>query len=919
MSRITRPSWYDFQRVSKQDLGSEQSSYLNNNAATTLAALGTGVKLSSAIEPVIFDSDNLDSTQSGYVAVTAFDGRGILTNPYTTSDQVEGNQISVTISDARLSGFLNTTVTLFGQTFDDQLIYEHIILTDNGTEVSRTHFKEITNIMFQNLRGNTNTILDGYGSRNVGGTLVITEASSFKVSRDLIASEQIAQPDMVFRNYKVYDSGKLLETVIQEAIGVANDINDLDINTTGVSTREFAQGAATDIIYGQKFKMKGNNIQKISLLLSVETAGTWSGTLVVGIRPLQTSQTYSTEFLPSNEINFDPDTVPIEEIAVSANDILDSGVILTTEPQIVDFLFTSSSIANPALSNMEEDKYYVITIRRTGSTSTNTIILEESVNSDTEKMLVVFDSSIWTDVPDSTLWYQVWSDSVKVASGAAFDQGSRITVEKTEIDSDGARVQRVEENLVLATTSEGSQNYLVVQKTTDFLLPESHPRTGDLIFSTEQDIPLFSTLNPADVVTLIATQPDLLFLAKIIDNNPRSNPAITGTLTYPALARGNTIHVINPDSDLLQQNVIGSIITPNAAKPGLRYRITSQETFDDLYGDVDGDGIIDLNDVARMSALDGYARDLSSGTVLAATQLAAIQNDSVSILEILRADVNESTDIDGAGDLAELNAYLTTGAGFSGGSGFTRVTLQLEPLTSPELYMDADAASTLQIEVEDPDLIDNVSFTALDFEIEFVPTWTKDNIEITDLRRFSCSVFTEDTVAGGINNFFIPGDLYLGGKIANLDSTGHTLDYEEVMIELELPSGDTVGEVNMLESFVVGKLKFSDGTFVAASAIATNQIGFAVSIASHVKNVLDGYDYDGYVDFTGLGADADEVIGTYMDHTSGILRINAYNIVRNEFYPQIRTRILVKVSLKKAGFTNSPVYVSSTDLASVLI
>lgn len=929
MSRITRPSWYDFQRVSKQDLNSEQSSYLNSIAATSGAVLGTGVKLENPQELIILDSNNLTSTQQGYVAVNTFDGRGVLATPYLTEDQTEGNQISITISDARLNGFLSTLVTLIGKTFDNSLIYEHIELTNNGTEVSKNHFKEITNIMFQNFRGNNNTSVDGYGSRDVGGTLLITEASSFKISRDLIADEAVAEPDMFFRRYKVYDFGKTLQVVLQEAIGSSNDIDDLDVNTTTASSRTFTASGTTDVIFGQKFKMNGNNIQKVSLLLSVGSIGNWSGTLVVGIRPLQTSQSCSTDFLPDNEINFDPDTVPLEEVAVSATDMSNNGIVLTTEPQIVDFIFTSSNISNPSLSKLVDGQYYILTVRRTGSTTTNSILIPEARNSDPNKMLSVFESSVWTDVPDSTMWYRIWSDSIKVTSGVAYDKGFIITVEKTEIDDNDALVQKIEENIVLANTSENAENYLVAQKAIDFIAPETHPRTGDTVFSQEQNIPLFSVLSQADIETLMESQPDLLVLARIKDNNPRSNPTITGTIDYPALALGNIIHIINPGSDLLTQNVIGSIITPNMNKPALRYRIVSQNIYDDLYGDVNGDGIIDLDDVARLSDLDGYGRDLLTGVVPSATQLAAVQSGSVSMLEILRGDVDANGVITGASDLNQLNSYLTTGIAFTGGAGFTRVTLEVEPITNPYIVLDADAESILQLEVEDPDLIDNASFTALDFQIDFVAVWQPENVEVLDLRRFSVTTFTEFSnsdlsatpESGGQNNLLVPGDVYLEGNIKNLDGTFHRLDFERAVVELELPAGDTVGEINIFNTFVSNKMKFSDGTLVSAEALTSNQVMFEVSIGSHVKNVLnisDGYTYDGYVDFTGLGEDADEAIGTYIDQATGLLRVNAYNIVRNSFYPQLRTRILIGISLKKAGFTNSAVYVTSTDLVGFL-
>jgi hypothetical protein len=926
MSRINRPNWYDFARASKEKLQQEQSSYLEGISATNKMVLGSGVSLEAPVEVVVFDSSDLTSTQQGYVAVNTFDGRGVLAAPVLMSDQSEGNQLVVELADSRLAGSLSTIVTILGKTFDDTLIYEHVELVDNGFEVTRNHFKEVTNILFQNLKGNNNTTVDGYGSRDVGGTLTIKEVSAFRISRDTIVDQQVLEPDMTFRGYKVYDSGKTLSTVLQEALGASNNLDDLNINTTAAQQRTFSASGTTDIIYAQKFKMQGTNIQKVSMLMSVASAGTWSGSLVVGIRPLQTTQSNSMAFLPDNEIDFDPDTTSVEEISVTYSELEDRGFAIGTTPTIVDFVFTGTNISNPNLSTLLDNTYYVLTVRRTGSTAVNSISLEEARNSDATKRLSVYQSGVWTDVSSSSMWYRIFNDSLKVASGVAYETGTRITVEKTQHNADLIE-QHLESGLTLTTTSEGISNYVVVQKATDFLVPERHPRTGDTVMSVVNDVPEFSVLTQAETDNLLDIYPELLVLAKVEDSNARNNPVITGTLTHPGLAMGNVVHVINPSSSLLNHNVVGSILTPNTSKPTLRYRITKQTTYSDLYGDVNGDSVIDLLDANRVSELDGYATDLESGTVLAATQLAAIQNGSVSILEILRGDVDNNGEINLASDLNQINNYINSGTAFTGGTGFTRVTLELEPLTNAYLYLDSDARSTLQIEDLDPDLIDNSSFATVSFEITPVAVWSPHKLSIIDIRRFSCNTFldfspsdlTSTPPTGGKNNLLLPGDVYLSGSVKNLDGTPHSLDYERTIVELELPAGDTEGEINIFESFVVGRMRFSDGTLVSRSALNNSQVLFEVSIASHAKNVNDGYDYDGYVDFTGLGEDADEVIGTYLSQTTGILRINAYGIVHNSIYPQVRTRLQVTISLKKAGFANAPVYISADDFDSLLI
>lgn len=933
-NRIKRPNWYDFQRVTLEDLNAEQSSYLAQIAETNRTVLGTGVRLDFPQEPIIFDSENLSLAQAGYVAVSTFDGRGVLAESYFSKDTSNGSQLNVRVSDARLAGYVALVITVIGKLFDGTLVYEHLVFNNNISQITKNHFKEVVNILFQNFRGNTNTSVDGVGCFNVGGRVVITEASSLLTGTDCIASQFTAEPDVIFRDYKVYDPGKALQTVLEEALGSSNSLDDLNINTTSASTRTFVAGASTEVIYGQKFKFTGNNIQKISLLIGLQTGTSWSGSLVLEIRPLLTSTTCPTDFLPNNEIEFDPDTAPIESISLDQSDLAERGVVLSALPQIVDFIFTDTTTSNPLLSKLVPNTYYVITLRRTGSTATGTIFLNESRNDDSlMRRLTVFQNGVWTDVPDSTLWYIVWNDSIRIANGVAYDQGTHLVVPKTILNNNGVYTQFDVSGIQLANTSEGAENYVIVQKTLGFTDVEIHPRTGDSIYSREEDAPTFSTLQQTDVLNLLNVQKDLIVLSRVIDNNPRSNPTISGTLDYPGLALNNVINIINPGPDLLTQNVVGSLITPNVLKPTLRYRIIKQDIITDLLGDINGDGIIDVIDANKVSALDGYHLYLSgTGTYSQAQQKTLIELQELNILELLRAQTDDS---DGqeitSADFLAVNNFILNGTAYPiGASSFTRVRLEVEPVENPKSVLDSDANSTLSLESLDTDLLNPSNFslsTGITFEIKFVSTWLKDNISVLDLRRFVNTAFIEfdsenllnSPESGGSNNFLISGDLYLRGEVKHLDGTYHHLDFEKNVIEIELPSGDTEGRVNIFDKFVMEKMRFSDGSPVPATALIDDQVRFEVAISSHVKNLTgpDGYlDFDGYVD--GYGEPSDESIGTYMDHLTGILRIRAYNIVRNQFFPEIRTRITVAVSLKKAGFKDPTIYVTPTDLAGLI-
>lgn len=943
--KVLQNNFYDFDKITLEDMQVEQASNNTNVALTNDSIAGSGVRLSFPQEPVIFDSDSLTVAQSGFEAVNTFDGRGILASPVLSSDLDEGTQVSVTISDARLTGSISTIVTIIGKTFDNDLTYEHLVFKENGTRLTKNHFTETTNILFQNFRGNANTLVDGYGCFDVGGRALVTEASSYKVSHDLIADEWTSEPDILFRNFKTYDPAKTIQAILEEAIGSDNDIDDLNINTTTASTRTFAEGASTETIYAQKFRMKGTNIQKVTLLLGLESGSTWSGSIVVGIRPLLTSTTCPTDFLPENEIEFDPDTVPIEELSFDSDDLAERGIVLTSDAQPVDFVFTDAQISNPNLSGLVDQEFYAITVKRSGSSSTGTIFLEEARNDDSEeRRLSVFTGNGWTDVPNSTFWYRVWSDSVKIASGTAYDEGVRLPILKTYLQTNGVFAQNVVEDINLVNTSENTENYVIVKKDIAYSDVEVHPRTGDPIFSRQEDTPAFSVLEQSELLTLMVAEPKTVVLARVRDNNARSNPIITGTLDYPGLALGNVINIVNPGNDLLNQNVVGSTITPDVLNPTLQYRITSQETIVDLYGDVDGDGDIDVFDQERITEIDGYQAYLATtGDYSSAIQQAAVLAGEVSILEILRADVDSSDGYEiTAADLSAVTDFIENGTAFPNGlSSFTRVELTVEPVLNPLLYYNSNANSTINLEVDNPDLIDPSMFsfgTGINFSISFIPTWNLEQVEILDLRRFVTTTFLDfdsDDIQqspenGGQNNLFVPGDLFLSGAVKSLDGDPHPLDVETTVVELELPAGDSEGEINIFEEYVEGVMQFSDGTLVSNSALNNDQVRFEVSIGSFVKNLAnaaldpgglgdaDGYglDFDGYND--GYGENADEVIGTYIDHDTGLLRIRAFNIVRNTFFPELRSRVIVTVHLRKAGFANEPVYVDSTTLTSKL-
>jgi hypothetical protein len=108
-------------------------------------------------------------------------------------------------------------------------------------------------------------------------------------------------------------------------------------------------------------------------------------------------------------------------------------------------------------------------------------------------------------------------------------------------------------------------------------------------------------------------------------------------------------------------------------------------------------------------------------------------------------------------------------------------------------------------------------------------------------------------------------------------------------------------------------MKFADGTYVDLSALDNNQIRVTASIQSYVKD-LDGYDFAAGEGFDGV----DETIAILYTQSSGILRIRASNIRDVLTRPELKTKIILTVYIKKAGFKNTETVVSGTTLDSLI-
>lgn len=934
---IERVNWYDSKQIDETDMDVEQAAWHQTVAKNANIYFGSGVEKNSASRVVLFDSNDLPPFISTLITSEELDGEPIYETDsfgntvYTQpSDDSSGNQIEVEVSGASLDGSAELKVFIFGLDIDGGFIQESLRFDKNESQVTYNFFTKIVAIMTQDFFGNNNTLVDGVsGCRVAGGRLRLLEAMPMFVVRDVIMAQQASEPNMDYVGFKPGTIFKTLGNVLND-IAAANslDEDDLNINVTATSTRTLAASTSSGVVIGEKFLATTDNIQKVSMLLSVTEDTTaiageefdWSGDIVVGIGKLQSSTICPTDTLPDAAIDYDPEPSVLIEKSFDQAELEDLGVVLSDSMQVVDFVFSNSVVADPTTSpNIVPGQYYVVTIRRSGDISKGDIVLQEAANTtsssgeiDTIRM-TVFDQNVWTDITNSDMWFKIYTDSARVTAGTSVDDGVIITNPKTQINlSTGSQESFIDGKISFIDTTRDTQNYIIVQKQNKFLTPESHPTTGDLVYSRIKDSTDVTVVDQSSLSVLLDAGNKTIVLGSIKDTNPVNNPTITGTTSYPGLVTESTFTIISPNSDILLNNLVGSILVPDVDEPNLKYRIIASATYTDIYGDINGDGEIDINDVNAAQDLSGYSTTLVGGSVASSVQVAAIESGLVTMDQLIRADVTGNSIID-TSDAQAIQQNILLGTAFTVGSTFTRVVLTVESLTDPL--------------ISDPDMIGDNSkfnaapFTTVNFRIDPVSLWIGSNLVTTDLRRFvpqtftsiSLSDITGTTPTGGSNITLVPGDFLLTGDLLGESGLPYKVDLEVAPIVINLPEGETVGEVDIFNTYINGIMKFSDGTYVQSTALTDNQVSVVTSIKSVFKD-LDGYDVETIDGALGT----DESIAINYVQSSGILRIRTKNIRLVDTRPELSTKLILTVYLKKSGFNNTETVVLADDLSDVL-
>lgn len=605
--------WFNAQQVDDTDLTLEQ--YYNNTVTGSIISnhIGTGVLSEVLVQNVLFDS----AVASGFL-----DGV-IITTQNQPVDNNFGNQLELSLTNSQVAGKKTVKVCIIGLDFQSNLQYEIFYFKTNEIQVSHKHFTKILLILFNDFIGNPDLSL------NLNGHLVIKEAVPFSISRHALMASQDVEPNLFFRDFFV-DGFTSLTHLLQTALPLYN-IDSLNITTEPLDNKVLAKDDVTTQI-GQKFIAQTNNIQKLTLLLSVQNldAGNeddlaWNGDLVISVYPLQSNIECSSDIAPNLPIDFPPANTPLAQVSVNYNTLQDQGIVLDSVPQPVDFIFSNSPIASGNI--LVVGNYYAFSAKRSGSANKCDILIAAGADHILDSRITTFTGNLWVDMPEQDLWFKIWTDAAKVSDGQAYESGHGIVLNKTTQDPD-----------TLSTIDYSLQNiqffgnevfHAVLSAGTEKSTPVPDPRTGDPVLSRQQFIPKINLLNTLDLVNLQqASEP--LILGAIADKNRKFFDAISASISSK-LYSSTIIHdeliirIVEDSTDtgrydtsvnglitnVLNGDFIGAKIVPNASNPSVYYRIASSKIASCILGDVNGDGIIDTTDLTILNSYVDY--DLNVG------------------------------------------------------------------------------------------------------------------------------------------------------------------------------------------------------------------------------------------------------------------------------------------------------------------
>lgn len=724
---VPRVNFFDGQKLSESDLDQEQNHLRGLTSGHISSSHGSGLLKDTPLEKrSLFKLSNPgeygENPSSYTIGAGEFDGRPIYLDRQP-SDSEFGKRLIFELQNAIVKNIYPVKIVILGSVYNPldsrgEIVAEYLDFFDSYKKITKNYFKHIYAIYFNNLSGGTGssyyqTSIESYNYlKNQNIDLLIYESDSIEIFAKSLINNQIESPNYYLNNFITYSSELGILDIFEESLDETFSTSEIYYESDPADVLLFSEGESSSTSYGQKFLAKTNGIQKISLLLGIDTSisSSFSGNLVISIHKLTTAANCITDAIPDNLINFDPEAISIVESSYSYDDFVSMGVKLDDSPKIIDFDFSSTLLANPNLDpSLEKDSYYCFIIKRVGDTSTGTVKLYQGYDkaykkSDNGQSLTLkeeyepkttifteFDSvnNKYVDDSERSLWFEIHASSIEISSGKAISEDGVPFEVPSFIEYIGNNlVPFYLDNIELRDIS-GEKNYIILDRSEKFTTPIAHPRTGNYTFTRILDSYEVSILLDSELTSILDLNPNIL--GYVVDLNDRSPSDISGTFSYVGQITPDKIYFINPTNELLSKALLNRVFIPDTTcSCGSQYRISSVSCSVQKVADLNSDGEITYKDLDLLLEISGNYLTSSSTQEL-------ILNGTINIVDFYKADVNNDGAIDGS-DISIVEDSIDGYTNFSIPEEFKVLEISLSNIDSSSnnpLIFEDTASSTV--------------------------------------------------------------------------------------------------------------------------------------------------------------------------------------------------------------------------------
>jgi hypothetical protein len=712
---VPRVNFFDGQKLSEADLDQEQIHLRGLASDHIMSAHGSGlIKENPLEERALFTLSNpgFYSENASKFVINAgnFDGKPIFLDRQP-SDTTFGKRLIFELKNAIIKNNYPVKIVILGSRYNPldsrgEIVVEYLEFNESLKKVTSNYYKNIYAIYFNNLSGGLgnsfyNNSAESYNylsSQQLD--LVIYESDSIEIFPKSLTVSQVESPNYYLNNFFTYSEEKSLLDIFNEALDETFSSSEIYYETDPSEILLFSQGESSAVSYGQKFLAKTNGLQKISLLMGLDTSisSEFSGSLVISIHKLTTATNCITDAVPDNLINFDPEATSLVEATYSYDDFLAMGVKLGESPTIVDFDFSSTLIANPNLEpSLEIDSYYCFIVKRVGDTSTGTIRLYQGYEKSYQKtqngqaltiqeqyepkttLFTEFDiiNNKYVDDSDRGLWFELHSSTVELTSGKAFSEDGVQFEVPSYIEYIGNNLIPFNLKDIELKNINGEKNYIVLDRSEKFTTPIAHPRTGNYTFTRILDTYSIAIFSESELNSILDLNPNIL--GYVTDNNDRSPSDISGTFSQVGQITPDKIYFINPPSSLLTKALVNRIFIPDTGcSCGSQYKISSVSCSVQRAADINSDGKITYQDLDSVLSLAG-------NTLTSLVTQNLILNGTISLEDFYKADVDNDGAIDGS-DISIIEDAIDGYINFSIPEQFTILEIGLSNINSENNY-----------------------------------------------------------------------------------------------------------------------------------------------------------------------------------------------------------------------------------------